>query len=122
MLQCANSVNDAPWYSRPSFQLSYQAVTADETCTRHFAGAGQGPQLGSIVHSVPGFEDPLHDAMLALMEWVEKGVAPDQIIATKFVNDTVALGVQSQRPLCPYPAQAQYVQEDVKNASSFVCG
>lgn len=56
------------------------------------------------------------------MAWTEQGIAPDQIIATKWLNDTPALGVVRQRPLCPYPSVAQYTGSGSVNASdSFVC-
>jgi feruloyl esterase len=42
------------------------------------------------------------------MNWVENGTAPDSIIATKYANDTEHSVVSRQRPLCPYPKQAQY--------------
>ena len=87
MQHCQGSAVDAPWY---------------------IAGGNQPFSLGPTVHGVPGFEDPKHDALLALMQWVEHGIAPDEIVATKYVNDSVALGVQSQRPLCPYPSQARF--------------
>ena len=101
MQHCANSVNDAPWY---------------------FAGANQAGVLGSGVHSVPGFSDARHDALLALMAWVEEGEAPEEIVATKFANDRVAGGVVRQRPLCPYPGRAVFVNGSVDEAGSFVCG
>jgi feruloyl esterase len=87
MQHCSGSVGDAPWY---------------------IAGGGQPFTLGPTVHGVPGFEDPKHDALLALMQWVERGIEPEEIIATKFVDDTVALGVRRQRPLCPFPNKARY--------------
>jgi feruloyl esterase len=87
MQHCSGSVGDAPWY---------------------IGGGGQPFSLDATVHGVPGFEDPKHDALLALMQWVEDDVAPEEIIATKYVNDTVELGVKRQRPLCPYPSQTKY--------------
>ena len=42
-----------------------------------------------------------------LMRWVEEGLAPDYIVATKFDNDTAPV-VASQRPLCVYPKVAKY--------------
>ncbi|MCJ1392106.1 hypothetical protein MMC18_004973 [Xylographa bjoerkii] len=100
MQHCGGSVNNAPWY---------------------FAGGGQAGMLGTGVHSVPGFEDARHDALLALMAWVEEGTAPDAIVATKFKNDTVAEGVVRQRLLCPYPSTAVYKGGDVNSAASFNC-
>lgn len=82
-----SDVTNAPWY---------------------FAGDGQAAELGTGVHGVPGYEDPQHDIMLAMMAWVEKGAAPSKIIATKYVNDTKHEAVSKQRPLCMYPSQAVY--------------
>jgi len=73
-----------------------------------YIGAAGGSLVTGATYSVPGYMDAKHDIILAIMSWVEKGHAPDKIIATKFVNDTVSLGVQSQRPLCVYPSQASY--------------
>ncbi|KAI0201231.1 feruloyl esterase B precursor [Astrocystis sublimbata] len=98
----------------------------------HCAGSSKGPWFiagGSQVsngitgatHSVPGFEDAQHDIILAMMSWVEGDKAPDQLIATKYVNDTVDLGVQIQRPLCPYPKQAKHISGDPNLPESWEC-
>lgn len=78
--------------------------------------AGGSQSLDNVTHSVPGYEDASHDVILALMDWVEHGTAPDQLIATKYVNDTASLGVQVQRPLCVYPKQAKYMGSGDVNA------
>jgi feruloyl esterase len=36
----------------------------------------------------------------AMVEWVEKGIAPEFMEGTKFVNDTVSLGVDFTRRHC----------------------
>ncbi|OTA58312.1 tannase and feruloyl esterase [Hypoxylon sp. EC38] len=89
----------------------------------HINGAGQNWGMGSNVYPVPGFEDPKHDALLALMEWVEGGKAVDQIIATIWHNSTVpSSGVWKQRPLCPYPKKSVYDGVgDVNEARSWKC-
>ncbi|KAI0128220.1 tannase and feruloyl esterase [Hypoxylon sp. NC0597] len=89
----------------------------------HINGAGQNWGIGSNVYSVPGFQDSKHDALLALMEWVEGGEAVDQIIATTWYNSTVpSSGVWKQRPLCPYPKKAVYDGVgDVNEAQSWKC-
>ena len=46
--------------------------------------------------------DPSDDALAALIAWVENGVAPSQIVATKYVSDIPAQGIAFQRPLCQY--------------------
>jgi feruloyl esterase len=69
-----------------------------------------------------GPEDADHDVFLALRQWVEDGVAPQRIIATKFINDNPASGVAFTRPLCPYPQQAHYRGAGATtDAASFVC-
>ncbi|KAK3111690.1 hypothetical protein LTR53_012801 [Teratosphaeriaceae sp. CCFEE 6253] len=77
----------------------------------YFAGPNQAGSLGlspGSVYSVPGFADAKHDALLALMAWVESDTPPEQIVATKWHNDTLTDVVMRQRPLCPYPKQARY--------------
>jgi feruloyl esterase len=70
---------------------------------------GGEEQAPGLSHGVPGYEDAPHDVVLAIMDWVENGKAPSQIIATKFKNDTdTSQGVLRQRPLCPYPQIARY--------------
>ncbi|EGP91498.1 putative ferulic acid Esterase/Feruloyl esterase [Zymoseptoria tritici IPO323] len=88
----------------------------------YFAGANQAGRLGTGVSGVPGFRDPEHDALLALMEWTEKGQAPDRIIATKWKSDALHDEVLRQRPLCPYPHTAKYGGNgDPDLAESWAC-
>ncbi|KAJ1305115.1 hypothetical protein OPQ81_000152 [Rhizoctonia solani] len=65
--------------------------------------------------------DAEHDAVLALMRWVENGTAPDQIISAKYVDDDKTQGVEFTRLLCPYPQQGKHVSGDVNNSTSYVC-
>jgi feruloyl esterase len=60
--------------------------------------------------------------LLAMVEWVERGVAPQQLIATRYNGDVFADGVQKQQPACPYPQQAVYLGEGhVDRADSWRC-
>jgi feruloyl esterase len=66
--------------------------------------------------------DAQHDIVTVLEQWVKKDVPPQQIIATKYVNDTPSQGVAFSRPLCPYPMTAHYSGNgDQTNAASFTC-
>lgn len=131
MQHCNFGVNDAPWYFAGEFILSSHIIMWHRTIlqsqaylsiTHRLTGANQAGPLNTSLHSVPGFSDARHDALLALMAWAEQGIAPDQIIATKWLNDTPSLGVVRQRPLCPYPTVPQYTGSGSVNASdSFVC-
>jgi feruloyl esterase len=63
----------------------------------------------------PGFTE--FDSMTALENWVEKGQAPDKLIAGR-LSDGV---VQRTRPVFPYPILARYSGKgDLKRADSFV--
>jgi feruloyl esterase len=88
----------------------------------YVAGPSQQSVLGPSTFSVPGFRDADHDALMALMAWVEEGKPVERIIATKFKNETVSMGVQSQRPICPYPSRTTYDGYGaVDNPDSWFC-
>jgi len=71
---------------------------------------------------LPPSEDADHDLFAALARWVEDGVAPTRVVATKFVDGDPAKGIAMQRPLCPYPQRARYKGAgDPADAGSFVC-
>jgi feruloyl esterase len=56
------------------------------------------------------------DMLTAIVDWVEKGQAPDRVIATGRAFPG------RSRPLCPYPQHAQYKGEgDPNDAGNFVC-
>ena len=88
----------------------------------YFAGPNQAPLLGPTVYSVPGFRDKEHDALLAMVAWVEDGVAPNQIIGTKYADDATQADVLKQRPLCMYPKVAKYKGTgDANEAEAWEC-
>jgi feruloyl esterase len=61
------------------------------------------------------------DALTPLVNWVEAGVAPETIVATKFVNDTPP-AVQMTRPLCVFPKVAKYNGSGSTSiAANFTC-
>jgi len=83
---------------------------------------GPGPdsfgQSGGVA-----LEDPDHNIYSALERWVEKGKAPDQIIAAHFPAGGVSSAKPDRtRPLCPYPQVAKYKGSgSTDDASNFVC-
>ncbi|MGA2549139.1 MAG: tannase/feruloyl esterase family alpha/beta hydrolase [Burkholderiaceae bacterium] len=82
-----------------------------------------GPGANAFGNALNGpVVDARHDLLKALDKWVEEGVAPNEFIATKYVNDTPASGVAFQRPLCLFPEVARYKGSgDPTAASSFAC-
>lgn len=83
---------------------------------------GGGPGANSFGQLGEGARDPQHNIEAAVEQWVEKGVAPGAIVATKFVDDNPAKGVKFTRPMCPYPQAAKYKGAgDTNDAANFVC-
>jgi feruloyl esterase len=83
-------------------------------------GAGPDTVEGDLLPAGPN-NPVFHIARIALdpiVQWVEHGVAPDQIIAYHVTN-----AVQDfSRPVCPYPALPRYKGVgDTTKASSFAC-
>ncbi len=105
-----------------------QALTRTQDFFRYFLVPGMahctgGPGLhefgqGLWLHGPP---DSQHDLLAALVDWVERGKAPESIIATTYVDDTPAKGIRLQRPICPYPKFPTYTAGDWKSASSYRC-
>jgi hypothetical protein len=86
-------------------------------------GGGVGPNAFGGPFGLPGpSDDAAHDVVAALAHWVEDGVAPAQIVATKYQDDEPGKGITMQRPWCPYPAVARYSGQGSRNeAASFAC-
>ena len=89
----------------------------------HCSRGQRANSFGGVGQQIPPTRDALHDLQTALEEWVEKGVAPDQLIATKYVDDDAhTTEVEFTRKLCPYPSVARYEPTgDPTKAESFVC-
>jgi feruloyl esterase len=82
--------------------------------TRDFFRLFMAPGMG---HCTGGPGPNQFDALGALERWVEKGEAPDTILATVSVD-----GVTRSRPLCPYPQVARYRGTgSTDEAASFAC-
>jgi len=86
---------------------------------QHCAG-GAGPD--SFGQGGASAKDAQHNAELAVEEWVEKGIAPTSVIATKYEGDDPSKGAKMMRPLCPYPQVAKYKGSgDTNDAGNFAC-
>jgi feruloyl esterase len=71
-----------------------------------------------MAHCGGGVGPNTFDALAALEDWVEKGTAPDSILASHATNGQV----DRTRPLCAYPAVAHYNGAgSVDDAANFSC-
>jgi feruloyl esterase len=74
--------------------------------------------IPGMAHCGGGVGPDQYDAVTAVIDWVEKGVAPDSLVAKKIVNGEVT----RSRPLCPYPQVARYRgQGSTDDAANFEC-
>jgi hypothetical protein len=91
------------------------------------ASAANGPKatdfmrlfmIPGMAHCAGGVGPDQNDAVTAVIDWVERGTAPDKILARKLVGGVVT----RSRPLCPYPQVARYKgQGSIDDAASFEC-
>jgi feruloyl esterase len=99
------------------FMVPGMGHCAGDIGASNFGGAGQQP---------PPVRDGAHDVVTALEDWVERGTAPGEFIATKYAGPEAGSAgspqVKFQRRLCLYPAVAKYKGAgDPNAAASFVC-
>jgi feruloyl esterase len=105
-------------------------ATAEDSFVRLFMApgmqhCGEGPGPDSFGQNGPwsasGPDDAQHDIRLALEAWVEKGLAPQTIVAAKFAGGPAHTAVMT-RPLCAYPLVARYRSTgDPAQAANFAC-
>jgi feruloyl esterase len=71
-----------------------------------------------MAHCSGGTGPNTFDMQSTLEQWVERGIAPDQVVATHSINGIV----DRLRPLCPYPKIAAYKGNgDTNDAANFAC-
>lgn len=102
---------------QPMMGVDYyeQAVAKNGPRTKEFVRLFMAPGMG---HCGGGIGPDRHDAMTAMVDWVEKGKAPDSMVASRVVNSQVV----RTRPLCPYPQVARYSgQGSIDDAANFRC-
>ncbi len=88
----------------------------------HCSGGPGAYGFGGSSPAPENQRDADHDVVSAVARWAEKGVAPEKIIATKYVDNNPAKGVAMQRPLCPWPLASKYNGKgDTNDAGSFSC-
>lgn len=86
-------------------------------------GKGEGPNAVGGVFGLPApSKDASHDVVAALAHWVEAGLPPAQIVATRYKDNDSGKGIQAQRPWCPYPEVARYSgQVSRRDVDNFAC-
>ncbi len=92
-----------------------RAVARNGRDTPQFFRLFMVPGMG---HCGGGIGTDRFDAMTALIDWVEKGKAPDSMRAARVVDNREV----RSRPLCAYPQVARYSgRGSIDEAASFSC-
>jgi feruloyl esterase len=72
-----------------------------------------------MLHCGGGVGTGMFDALSAIVDWVEKGTAPERKVVPRMVAGKTVF----TRPLCPYPQAAVYKGSgDTNVADNFECG
>ena len=94
----------------------YEAVEAGDPGVRDYSRLFLAP---GVLHCAGGPGPDRVDLLSAVVDWVENGVAPERLLASKVDTEGVTL---MTRPLCPYPEVAVWNGTgDMNDASSFRC-
>ena len=103
-----NDPGPSPLSTIAYYEAVQDAVPAARDGVRLFLAPG-------VLHCAGGSGPDRFDALTALESWVERGVTPTSLLATK-------QGSPLSRPLCPYPALPRYRGVgDPNDAASFEC-
>ncbi|HEY7806423.1 MAG TPA: tannase/feruloyl esterase family alpha/beta hydrolase [Croceibacterium sp.] len=100
------------WFSPLATWDWYQR--AAQTNGVAFTDASRFYMVPGMLHCAGGNSFDQFDLLTKMVDWVEKGQAPHEVIASR--RDGSAT-----RPLCAYPSHAQYIAGDVTKAESFEC-
>jgi feruloyl esterase len=92
----------------------------------HSAPSASGPgasSFGGVGQQIPPVRDAVHDVQTALEQWVEKGMAPDHLVASKLADDKpTTRTIIATHLLCTYPQVAKYKGSgDPKDAANLQC-
>ena len=97
--------------------MSEQRLTLREL--QSFARLFLAPGMG---HCSGGDGPNNFDKLSPLVNWVEKGAAPDSLVATKFANNDATMPVEMTRPLCAFPREARFSGSgDANTAANWHC-
>ena len=100
-----------PWFSALDTWDYYTRASAANGAA--FTDASRFYMVPGMSHCGGGNAYDSFDLLGAVVDWVEKGLAPAAVTASRRDSATM--------PLCPYPSYAAYTGGDAKRAESFTC-
>jgi feruloyl esterase len=123
-----SSENSPRYYEHVSRTMNLTSTELDSfyrffriSGTGHCSGGDGAWAIGQSLDGTESF-DPSENVLMAIVDWVEYGAAPENVIGTRWVNDTQSAGVEYKRAHCKYPKRNQYDGEgDPKELGSWNC-
>lgn len=123
-----SSDNSPRYYEHVSETMGLEPTALDDfyrffriSGTGHCSGGDGASVIGQGLSSMASL-DPKENVLMAVVNWVENGTAPETIIGTKWVNGTQSLGVDYKRAHCKWPKRNVYKgQGDPKAIESWQC-
>jgi feruloyl esterase len=110
-----NPVDTIDYYDSIRTRFDHSRRQADKT--EEFVRLFLLPNVGHCGGAAPGGPNTW-DPLTALEQWVEEGIAPEEIIASRMTGGVVT----RSRPICAYPQAARYVGSgSIDDAANFVC-
>jgi len=102
-----------PWFSAfDTLDYWQRAAAANGAAWREASRFYMVPGMG---HCGGGNAFETFDLLSAVVDWVEKGQAPEAVMASR------QQPMPAQRPLCPYPSYPHYIGGDEKRPENFKC-
>lgn len=84
--------------------------------------AGTGATAIGNGRDAGGIEDPSENVLMAMVQWVEEGVAPESVIGSKLSDDKEDPEVEYKRSHCKYPLRNMLKEGgDAKSADDWSC-
>ncbi|KAF7537181.1 hypothetical protein G7Z17_g12903 [Cylindrodendrum hubeiense] len=122
------SENSARYYNHVSRTMGLRSDELDEfyryfriSGLAHCSGGSGANFIGGNLATLAKY-DPDENVLAAIVRWVERDVAPDFIMGTKFDDGTNSGEVVLQRKHCKYPSRNVYIGEGYYNsADSWDC-
>lgn len=112
----------ADWLVVPAESINYRNALAAGPSAKHLDEFYALYMVPGMYHCGGGTGADHFDALSAMVDWVEKGHAPQKLLATQFKAGDSEVTPLRTRPLCPYPQVAQYSGHGSSDdAANFVC-
>jgi feruloyl esterase len=115
MLEHMADYAQSPYAGIRYFEAVERKLGKDETA--EFARLYTAPGVDHVGSGAPANIDMLS----VLVDWVEKGKAPGDLVVTEQKVEAPSFAVLRAMPLCPWPAWPHYKSGPVTEASSFAC-